>query len=376
MRVLLFHTHSLGGVDHLRALSCHLSRKGVEVHLLSPCPWTFPQDARVNVHPFEGGGMGLHLRLFSLSTLHQLSSLVKEKHIDVVNAHGLLPAGLNAAFNRELTRLPFRLVTTLHGSDLPSTVWDGETRAALRYGLSRSDALTAVSSHVATQLGQHLRLESLPRVQVVPPFVQQGTSPERARVAGPPVVVHVTNYRQMKRSRDALFVLKAVLGERKVTLLMVGTGPDRLACERLAKHLGVQNHVRFLNLPGDLGPTLRQGQVLLLPAEHETSNLLSMQALQWGVPIVAAQAGSTPEVVLPQRTGTLHPVGDVQGMARGVLQVLSQWEQYHQEALAFSGSFHPDRLTSQYLQVYQHSLTGEGRQGGLLKGSPVLPLMG
>ena len=170
-------------------------------------------------------------------------------------------------------------------------------------------------------------------IEVIPNFVD----PEHYRSAHPavwpgdrsgagaervPTVVHISNYRPVKRAADVIRVFARVAGEVPARLVLVGDGPDLGPATDLARELGVLDRIRLIGVVDDVAPYLRGADVLLLPSQTEAFGLVALEALAAGVPVVASRVGGLPEVVRHGVSGYLLPPGDVEGMARQAVALL------------------------------------------------------
>jgi N-acetyl-alpha-D-glucosaminyl L-malate synthase BshA len=136
-------------------------------------------------------------------------------------------------------------------------------------------------------------------------------------------VIHVSNFRALKRVDHVVRAFARVRAERPARLRLVGDGPERANVELLVASLGLTGDVELLGERADLPELLREAAVFLLPSETESFGLAALEALACGVPVVASRVGGVPEVVEDGRTGFLCGVGDVEAMAKGTLRLLS-----------------------------------------------------
>jgi N-acetyl-alpha-D-glucosaminyl L-malate synthase BshA len=221
-------------------------------------------------------------------------------------------------------------VTTLHGTDITLVGSDQSFRSITRYGIEMSDGVTAVS--------EFLRKRTLdvfkPRrdVEVIPNFVDtvryaprgdSQRSRERYAKGGERILTHISNFRASKRAPDAVRVLAAVRKEVPAILLMVGDGPERTRSREVAVELGVERYVRYLGQMDAVEEVLAASDLFILPSENESFGLAALEAMSSGVPVIGTTAEGLPELIRFGETGYLVPVGDVAGMARRAIEVLS-----------------------------------------------------
>ena len=154
---------------------------------------------------------------------------------------------------------------------------------------------------------------------------EQKKAEERARFAAPdePILMHLSNFRPVKRVVDVVKVFARVARELPARLVLVGDGPDRSAAEWLAHDLGIQSRVHFLGKQERVNELLPLADLMLMPSEMESFGLAALEAMACKVPAIATRVGGVPELIDDGETGLLYPVGDVDAMAKGALDLLS-----------------------------------------------------
>jgi N-acetyl-alpha-D-glucosaminyl L-malate synthase BshA len=178
-----------------------------------------------------------------------------------------------------------------------------------------------------------------------------------------PVLMHISNFRRVKRVRDVVGIFARVNAELPSRLIMVGDGPDRVAAEDETRRLGVETSVSFLGKIDNVAPLLATADLFLLPTESESFGLSALEALASGVPVIGTRAGGLPEVVRDGETGFLCEVGDVEGMARIALELLLDPERW--QAMSTLGAadararFSETEIVTQYEQMYKTSLASD-----------------
>ncbi|MEM7051670.1 MAG: N-acetyl-alpha-D-glucosaminyl L-malate synthase BshA [Acidobacteriota bacterium] len=266
---------------------------------------------------------------YSLALATKMVEVARHNRLDLLHVHYAVPNAVSAVLARQMMapqRLP--VVTTLHGTDITLVGVDPSYLETTRFGIVASDAVTTVSESLRqTTLGELDR--ELP-IDVIHNFID----PERFDPAagrpgakrwsepGEKVLVHVSNFRPVKRVLDVLGVFRRLHGEMPVRLLMIGDGPDRPQAEQYCRDHGICQSITFVgNMPlveeGLLGADL-----FLLTSETESFGLAVLEAMACGVPVVATRVGGVPEVVADGETGFLCPVGDVEAMAAAALRLL------------------------------------------------------
>ncbi|MFM2140758.1 MAG: hypothetical protein RLZZ25_1023, partial [Gemmatimonadota bacterium] len=193
-----------------------------------------------------------------------------------------------------------------------------------------SDRITAVSQWLKEETTRAFGCGDCP-IEVIPNFVdptvfdrsRYGDELRRELGGGLPILMHISNFRPVKRVVDVIRVFARVRSQQPCVLVMVGDGPDRPAAEEEARRLEVAAHVRFLGKIDTVAPLFAAADVYVFPSESESFGLSALEALASGVPVVAARVGGVPEVVRDGVTGALLPLGDIEGMAQAAVRFLA-----------------------------------------------------
>jgi L-malate glycosyltransferase len=319
-----------------------LAQRGHEVHFVAyDVPARLPpHPERVTFHRVEWQDYPLlNLCPYPLALATKLAEVSTAHRLDLLHVHYATPHATSAFLARQILghRSP-RVVTSLHGTDITHVGRDPALLPVTRLSLLHSDALVVPSEYLRQAAHVELSLPTEVVIEVIPNFVDAARfqpAPRRPDVlrdvlglpgAPPPLLVHVSNFRPLKRVDDAVRVLAAVRRTAPAVLALVGDGPERPRAEALARELGVAAAVRFLGVQLDVRAVLQQADVFLLPSETEGFGLAALEALACGVPVVASRVGGLPEVVADGETGLLCPPGDVPGMAAAVLRLLAEPE--------------------------------------------------
>jgi N-acetyl-alpha-D-glucosaminyl L-malate synthase BshA len=234
-----------------------------------------------------------------------------------------------------------------------------------RFGIERSDGVTAVSEFLKRMTIEEFEIRR--PIETIYNFVDLSVygrqrPAERAPYAAPGerILLHVSNFRPVKRVVDVVRIFERVVREVPAVLLMVGEGPERASAQALARRLGLQDRVKFLGRHDRVEELAGLADVFLLPSELESFGLSALEAMASGVPVVGSDAGGLPEVVKHTETGFLLPVGDVEGMAARTLEILKDEE--HRRCLGQAGRrraaalFSADRVVTQYEKYYERVL--------------------
>ena len=304
---------------------------------------------------------------YSLALATKMVEVARRERLDVLHAHYALPNAVSAVLARQIVapqRLP--VVTTLHGTDITLVGNDPSYLETTRFGIAQSDAVTSVSEWLKARTLDTFGLGE--SIEVVPNFVDPRRYerarhlPGAARWARPGerILVHISNFRPVKRVLDVVEVFHRVRSEMPARLLLVGDGPDRAKVERRCRELGGCEAITWIgNLPL-VEEVLIGADLFLLTSDAESFGLAALEALACEVPVVGARAGGLPEVVADGETGYLLPVGDVDGMARAALSLLADPERNRRFGEAARRRaverFRQDAVVARYRGIYERVL--------------------
>ncbi len=364
------------GIGGSATVACELARqlgaRGHAVHVIGRSQPARLNPAPANVRFHAVPPLALPVASERLPTLEFAAAVARislEEGLDLLHAHYSVPHAISAQLAREMVRCqkPLPVITTLHGTDVTTLGRDPEFSAIARLAITGSDAVTAVSHSLAHEASS---LFSLPPVPVIPNFIDPTFLPPTHTAQRRPrsnndrqeaVLVHVSNFRPVKRATDCIRILDLVRHRHPCRLLMVGQGPDLPAARELARSLGLASRVDFVGEQHDVAGWLAAADILLLPSQTEAFGMAALEAMATGLAVVASHAGGLPEVVEDGVTGRLLPVGDLHAMTDAILELLKNPDLA--DALAEKGRrrardlFSPDHVVPRYLDLYEQTLT-------------------
>jgi N-acetyl-alpha-D-glucosaminyl L-malate synthase BshA len=353
-------------------LGIALAERGDEVHFISyalPSRLGLPRP-RVFFHEVVAPSYPLFVSPpYTLALATKMAEVAAHAKLDLLHVHYALPHAISAILAREMSAgngVRLKVVTTLHGTDITIVGQDRSYLPITRYGIEQSDAVTAVSRYLRDVTERELGVRR--KVEVIPNFVDSNlyrpgaaSSYARSLCGGEEnVLVHVSNFRPVKRIADVLGVFDRVRREIPARLLLIGDGPDRSLAERLAVEGGFEDRTIFLGNVPSIETILPVGRLFLLPSDAESFGLAALEAMACGVPVIGTSVGGLPEVVEDGKSGYLRPVGDVDGMARAALSLLRD----SQKLAAFSREarrraveeFPTEKALARYRKLYEATL--------------------
>jgi N-acetyl-alpha-D-glucosaminyl L-malate synthase BshA len=347
-----------------------LAARGHELHLVSYAPPArLPEfDARITFHEVEVSSYPLfRYPPYEVALASRLSEVAEDVGLDLLHAHYAIPHTLAALLVKDIVApRPLPVVTTLHGTDITVVGQDRSYRRVTEHALRRSDAVTAVSAWLKTQTEQVFGV--VRDIDVIPNFVDaerfRPRAAARARAglaaASERVLIHVSNFRPVKRAGLAVEAFQTVAEALPSRLVMVGDGPDRAACEARARALGLRDRVRFLGAQASVEDLLPCADVLLLPSEYESFGLSALEAMACGVVPVVTRAGGLPEVIRDGVDGVLVDEADLPNLGRRVLDLLRDPARLEAMSVAAGAAarerFAPDLVVPRYERLYERVL--------------------
>ncbi len=356
-------------------LGIALAELGDEVHFISyalPSRLDLPRE-RVHFHEVVAPSYPLFVSPpYTLALATKMAEVAAHAHLDLLHVHYALPHAISAILAREMSKgnggAKLKVVTTLHGTDITIVGQDRSYLPITRWGIEQSDAVTAVSSYLrdvtVKEFGVRRTIEVVPNFVDTRQYRPDGASPFAKAIARnrEALIVHVSNFRPVKRVQDVLAVFDRIRRQVPARLLLIGDGPDRSLAERLAREGGFEDRTTFLGNVAAVEMILPATRLMLLPSDAESFGLAALEAMACGVPVVGTAAGGLPEVVEDGKHGFLRPVGDVEGMAEAALGLLRDgelWKRFSAACrLRAEREFPTDALVARYRAIYEATLSG------------------
>jgi N-acetyl-alpha-D-glucosaminyl L-malate synthase BshA len=360
---------TVGGSGAVAAeLGKQLANRGHEVHVISyRLPFRFG-DFQQNIcfHEVDVSSYPLfEYPPHDLAVAVKMAEATREHGLELFHVHYAIPHAIAGFLAQQMLGAGApRMLTTLHGTDIAIVGQDRSFFEITRFGIEHSDGVTAVSEFLRRMTIEEFQVAR--PIDVIPNFVDLEQYPteraDRSRLvaAGQKVLLHVSNFRPVKRVLDTVRIFERVTREIDAVLLMVGEGPERSSAQALARRLGILDRMRFLGTQQHIAEIAALADVFLLPSELESFGLSALEAMACGVPVVGSDAGGLPEVVRHAESGYLLPVGDVDGMAARTIEILRDDERRREMGAAarhrVESLFDAERVVSQYEAVYAHVL--------------------
>ncbi|MBM4171715.1 MAG: N-acetyl-alpha-D-glucosaminyl L-malate synthase BshA [Ignavibacteria bacterium] len=323
-------------------LGIELASLGHEVHFIS-----YAMPHRLNrfvenvfYHEVETSSYPLFEHsLYDLSLTSKMLEVIEYEKLDLMHVHYAIPHAVSAYLAKKViqkSKKNIKIITTLHGTDITLMGLEPSFMPLVKFSIEESDGVTAVSRFLKEKTLTNFNISK--EIEVIYNFIDtEKYKPSvdktfRSHVAssGEKILIHTSNFRVVKRVTDTIRILEKVRKEVPVKLLLVGDGPDRSDCERLARELDVQKEVMFLGKQDALHEILGVADLFLMPSQSESFGLSALEAMSCGVPVVSSSVGGLPELINHADTGFIAEIGDVERMAKYVIDLLTNEKKYKQ----------------------------------------------
>jgi N-acetyl-alpha-D-glucosaminyl L-malate synthase BshA len=352
-------------------LGLELARRGHDIHFISyASPFRLRGFAeRVTFHEVVTANYPLFEQSpYALALAVKQHEVALREQLDLMHVHYAIPHATTAWLAKQMLadERDLKVLTTLHGTDITLVGQDPSYFSSTKFSIERSDAVTAVSAFLRDETYKSFGCVNCD-LRVIPNFISpaeyHAATDERGRralaPAGNKVLVHISNFRPVKRVLDVVRIFAGVRKVMPATLIMAGDGPDRDAAEAEVDRLKLTRDVRFLGRVEDVAEVLRGADLFLLPTQSESFGLAALEAMACGVPVIATRAGGIPEVVVDGETGVLAEPGAVDAMVDAALSILKdpkRQQRMRAAAVARAGDFTTDKIVPQYEALYRELL--------------------
>jgi N-acetyl-alpha-D-glucosaminyl L-malate synthase BshA len=347
-------------------LGLELANRGHEIHFISYAnPIRLdPSVPRIHYHEVEVATYPLfQYPPYTLALAARMADVAEQYGLDLLHVHYAVPHSISALLAQQMLagkrRVPF--ITTLHGTDITLVGAEPSYHSITKFSIEQSNGITAISGYLQRRTVEVFSVGN--EIRVIHNFVNLDTyRPDPGRNDSEKVLLHISNFRPIKRVLDCIRILHRVRQSVPAHLLMAGDGPDRGPAERLARELGVHRAVTFLGKQDHVERLFPKADVLLLPSELEAFGLAALEAMACGVPPVATRAGGVPELITHGVDGFVEPVGDIDAQAARVVELLSDQALYARVAASARHTaetrFSTASIIPQYEEYYQEVLDG------------------
>lgn len=359
-----------------------LAKEGHEIHFI-----TYSQPSRLdflneNLFYHEVNTRSYPLfeyAPYELALASKMVSVAKNEKLDLLHVHYAIPHASAAYMAKQILKtqdIVMPVVTTLHGTDITLVGKDPTYEPVVTFSINQSDGVTAVSKDLRKETYNSFRITN--DIEVIPNFIDLEKFKKQKKdhfkkaicPNGESLVVHTSNFREVKRVLDVVRIFNNIVKEIPAKLLMIGDGPERDNAEALCRELRISDDVRFLGKLEAVEEVLSVADLFLMPSEKESFGLAALEAMACEVPVISTNTGGLPELNVQGGTGFLSAVGDIEDMTRKALFVLdpSNLPRFKENALQRAKEFDISRILPLYESYYEYVMEKTTRRSELEKG--------
>ncbi|SFC45451.1 N-acetyl-alpha-D-glucosaminyl L-malate synthase BshA [Bacillus sp. OV322] len=347
-----------------------LAEKGHEIHFISSSlPFRLNKMYHnVYYHQVEVNSYSVfQYPPYDLALASKMAEVINREKLDILHVHYAIPHAVCAILAKQMAGHPVKIVTTLHGTDITVLGYDPSLTELIKFGIEKSDAVTAVSDALVTQTSEVIAPDK--DIRTVYNFIDervyqkkesQSLKQEYGIDSSEKVIIHVSNFRAVKRVQDVVRAFYSISEKVPSKLLLVGDGPEITVVCNLVKELGIEDKVLLLGKQDNLEELYSMSDLILLLSQKESFGLVLIEAMACGVPGIGTDIGGIPEVIEDGKTGFICKLGDVEDVASKAITLLSD-EDMHQRFSEASiklvkTKFRSDIITAQYESIYRELL--------------------
>ncbi|MCF6408211.1 N-acetyl-alpha-D-glucosaminyl L-malate synthase BshA [Pseudalkalibacillus salsuginis] len=347
-----------------------LAKEGHEIHFItSSIPFRLEKFYHnVHFHEVEVNQYSVfRYPPYDLTLASKMAEIAVREKLDLLHVHYAVPHAICAYLAKQMVGEDLKIVTTLHGTDITVLGHDPSLSELIKFGIEKSDSVTAVSRSLIEQTKVLLGTEK--DIDCVYNFIDEdvykrkhnldlrkeyGIKPEDK------VLIHVSNFRSVKRVPDVVKTFHKVREQLPAKLLLIGDGPELTVACRMSKDLGLQDDVLILGKQENIAELFSISDVKLLLSEKESFGLVLLEAMACGVPVIGTNIGGIPEVIDEGVTGYICEIGNIDQIASKTLQILQndelQTRMSRNAVKHVHQNFHSKMILNDYLEVYAKTL--------------------
>lgn len=347
-----------------------LAEKGHEIHFItSSTPFRLNGlYANIFSHQVDVNSYSVfQYAPYDIALATKIAEVIKNEELDLLHVHYAIPHAVCAILGRDMAGSDIGIVTTLHGTDITVLGTDSSLKDAIRYGIEKSDIVTAVSDSLKQQTYDMIAPDK--QIETVHNFVDEREyhkhdsaklKQELGIAAHEKVLIHVSNFRKVKRVEDVVATFAKVQKAIGAKLLLVGDGPEMSGIHQQVKDLQIEQEVLFLGKRDNLSELYSMSDVKLLMSEKEAFGLVLLEAMACGVPAIGTRIGGIPEIIESAENGFLVELGDTDAAADAAIRILTDDELHGQmsvKALETANQrFGSEKILAEYEALYESLL--------------------
>lgn len=304
---------------------------------------------------------------YDLALASKMADVIDREKLDILHVHYALPHAICAILARDIADHDVKIITTLHGTDISVLGVDHTFKKMIKHGIEKSNKVTAVSKSLADQTKEMLQVKK--DISVIYNFVNEAEyfkqpfsdiKSQYGIADDEKVIIHISNFRKIKRIPDIIDAFKQICTNVKAKLLLVGDGPEYADATNQVQQLGLEDEVLFLGKQQNIRDLLSISDLMLLLSEKESFGLVLLEAMACEVPCIGTNVGGIPEVIEHNETGYLVELGDIDAVVKHVLKILTDQTEHARMKLnglaLVRDKFYSAQIVKQYTDLYEAAL--------------------
>ncbi|TDM18297.1 N-acetyl-alpha-D-glucosaminyl L-malate synthase BshA [Macrococcoides canis] len=353
-------------------LGIKMAKRGHDVHFItSNTPFRIHfQMPNITVHQVDVNQYSVfQYPPYDITLATKIAEVINLYDLDVLHMHYAVPHAICGILARQIARKDVKIVTTLHGTDITVLGYDSTLKEAIKFGIEDSDVVTSVSNSLTEETYEIVGPKK--EIQTVYNFINETDFNNKSNLElracygiseEEKVIVHVSNFRKVKRIQDILKTFKAISEKIDSKLLLIGDGPELSNMRLCAEQLCISDKVLFLGKQEQVAPLYQMADLFLLMSEKESFGLVLLEAMHSGVVCIGTTAGGIKEVIKHEETGYIVDVGDTQAAAEYALALLTDdilYERFQKNMIDdINSRFSSEHITNQYEAIYRNLIEG------------------
>ncbi len=348
-------------------LGKHLALNGHEVHFItSALPYKlkyhsqpnlfFHEVERVNYPLFEDNSP------YVLLLASKMAEIADSCKLDILHVHYAIPHAVAALLAKDMLKKKPKIITTLHGTDVTLIGSLKMLKNLTAFSIEKSDGVTAVSEYLKHETIRVFKTRK--SIKVITNFIDTAQfNPKikkctciRKRPGTETAILHISNFRKVKRIPDVITVFKGISDKIPARLYLVGEGPETCIARDMVRDLKLTDKVEFLGLIYNVAPIIVHADLLLQISDNESFGLTSLEALACGVPVIGTNGSGIEEAVSDKNNALLSKPGDTGKMIKDALTILTNSKKadtFSRNGIAWAkNNFSSDKIVMQYENFY------------------------
>uniref|UniRef100_UPI0006D019A5 N-acetyl-alpha-D-glucosaminyl L-malate synthase BshA n=1 Tax=Bacillus sp. JCM 19041 TaxID=1460637 RepID=UPI0006D019A5 len=305
-----------------------------------------------------------------LTAASKIAEVIRTHNLDFLHVHYAVPHAVCAILAKQMSGRDIKIMTTLHGTDITVLGFDPSLRQLIKFGIEQSDMVTAVSNNLVGQTKELVNTNK--PIETVYNFIDEhvyypkpveGLRAHYGILEDEDVIIHISNFRPVKRIIDILKSFQLIIRQRRAKLLLIGNGPEVPIARQFVYEQGLEDHVLLLGNQKHIAELLSMSDLMLLLSEKESFGLVALEAMACGVPVIGTSIGGIPEVIEDGVSGYLVQLGHIEEVAEKAIRLLSDdqlHDSFKEAALTrVKKTFYSQFIVSQYERLYEKMLQGD-----------------